>query len=56
MSKEAISITFSADSDELMQEGWLRVYAILRRQILNGADFQEDVIKACKRILDDYEG
>lgn len=54
MSKEPISVTFSADGDTLMQEGWLKVYAILLRQIINSDEYKADVIKACERILEDY--
>lgn len=47
--------TFSTSADVLMQDDWARIYAVLKRQIINGDDYKAAVLKACKRILEDYE-
>lgn len=52
---EPIEYIFSTSADVLMQDDWAKIYAVLKRQIINGDDHKAAVLKACKRILEDYE-
>lgn len=47
-------VTLSVGSNFLL-DGWLIHYGILMRQAQNGDHIKAEVIKACKRVLEDLE-
>ena len=57
MAKEQIPqtvVTLSVESNFLLA-GWLIHYGVLMRQALQNDLAKDDVIKACKRVLEDLE-
>jgi hypothetical protein len=51
---EEITVAVSINSNYL-NRGWLTYYGLLMRQADNGEPSKSDVIKACKRVLEDLE-
>lgn len=49
--------SFHADANFIASlSDWIKIYGILMRQAANGEQNKQEVIKACKRALEDLEG
>ncbi len=48
----AVSLTVNAN---FLLEGWLVYYGVLMRQAMKSDHEKDEVIKACKRIIEDLE-
>ena len=51
---EEYTLAMSVNSNYL-NRGWMTIYGILMRQAENNEDRKLEVIKACKRVLEDLE-
>lgn len=48
--EQAVAVTINAN---YLLQGWAVYYGLLMRQADNGPSVKADVIKACKRVLED---
>lgn len=48
------TVTLSVNANFLLA-GWLVHYGVLMRQAMNNDVAKDDVVKACKRVLEDLE-